>query len=110
MKRMERIKAQAVGFSILESHEAKEKNSATRGTFIFNNREFRNLVFPVIADRNMLPVPFRPIFYDLAYNFIEFPIENIERQVAGKDRIAKGPESKEGAPEPKSTGWFSFLQ
>lgn len=77
---------------------------------ILNSREFRHLVNPTIADRNLLPIPYRPIFYDLAYNYLEFPIDNIKRLAAGKPRIPQGQEIPEEEKQQEKKGWFSFLQ
>ncbi|KAI8844172.1 hypothetical protein BC829DRAFT_400506 [Chytridium lagenaria] len=37
-----------------------------------------------------LAVPCKPVFFDIAYNGVEYPIENIERRIAGKERVSVG--------------------
>jgi hypothetical protein len=56
---------------------------------------------PKIVGLDPVPVPMRPIVYDIAYSHIEFPIKNLER-------IANGLAPVESAQE--STGQKSFLK
>ncbi|KAJ3170488.1 signal recognition particle subunit srp68 [Irineochytrium annulatum] len=47
------------------------------------------------------PVPSKPLFFDIAFNSIEYPIENIERRAAGKGRVAKKSAAEAGGKSQK---------
>jgi hypothetical protein len=64
----------------------------------------------LIGEPSIQAVPFRPIFYDLAYNGIEFPTDNLQRLKEGKDRIAVGElDLQEQDLESKPASFFSSL-
>lgn len=51
------------------------------------------------------PVPVKPIFLDLAYNYIDYP----GRSGGGKGGFVSGDEGKgKGGEQPKKRGWFGF--
>ena len=60
--------------------------------------------------------PFRPIFYDLSYHHLEFPLENLEKLRNGQSRISRidhGKEENRSLVEEKSEksgvlGWFGL--
>lgn len=55
----------------------------------------------------MEPVPVKPLFLDVAFNYIEYPGRKAEAVVAEQTPALNG-SSNESAPQPQKKGWFSF--
>ncbi|KAJ3094611.1 signal recognition particle subunit srp68 [Phlyctochytrium planicorne] len=65
---------------------------------------------PHLADipPKLQPVPCKPVFFDIAYNGVEYPLENIQRRLVGKERVSTTEEKKE-FKESSSAGITGFL-
>lgn len=50
-------------------------------------KSFDPISDPKLAALRLEAVPFRPIVYDLAYSFVDFPIKNLKRAEKGQDRV-----------------------
>lgn len=53
------------------------------------------------------PVPVKPLFFDAAWNYIEYPGREVEG-VGNGAQAEKGTESREQTTEQKKKGWFGF--
>ncbi|KAG9241366.1 signal recognition particle 68 kda protein-like protein [Calycina marina] len=54
----------------------------------------------------MEPIPVKPLFFDAAWNYIEYPGREVESQPAAKSAETK--ETREQTAEQKKKGWFGF--
>ncbi|KAI7665616.1 hypothetical protein KC318_g7010, partial [Hortaea werneckii] len=60
------------------------------------------------------PVPVKPLFLDVAWNYIDYPGRTAEVPAAkaaapGQDtQMANGIEEKPAVEQPKKRGWFGF--
>lgn len=63
-------------------------------TFVrsFNPKSPNLIAFPPEPQ----PMPAKPLFFDIAYNAIEFPLSNISRRAAGLERKGRGEADNEG--------------
>ncbi|KAJ3416761.1 signal recognition particle subunit srp68 [Chytridiales sp. JEL 0842] len=64
----------------------------------------------------MQPAPMKPLFFDIAGNSVDYPLTNIRRRLAGKERVAKGLDamedvvkSGEGETKEGGSGLAGFL-
>jgi signal recognition particle subunit SRP68 len=53
------------------------------------------------------PIPVKPLFFDAAWNYIEYPGREIQG-VANGAQVEQGTESREQTAEQKKKGWFGF--
>jgi len=53
------------------------------------------------------PIPVKPLFFDAAWNYIEYPGREIEQQTKYSEKH-QGSETKEQTAEQKKKGWFGF--
>lgn len=53
------------------------------------------------------PIPVKPLFFDAAWNYIEYPGREIQG-VANSTNAESGTESREQTAEQKKKGWFGF--
>ncbi|KAI5358016.1 Putative signal recognition particle subunit SRP68, SRP68 domain superfamily [Septoria linicola] len=53
------------------------------------------------------PVPVKPLFLDVAFNYIDYPGRSAEAAVAEKAPVVNGTQ-QENVQQPQKKGWFSF--
>lgn len=103
-----------------DTNNAEVSSQAFRGTPLIerlnrneyiDNVDLTNLVnYPP----KLRPVPVKPLFFDIAWNYIGYPgqrgNEGEEVAVNGKaeDRTAAAPEKKQEEQKPAKRGWFGF--
>jgi len=70
------------------------------------NIDLKNLVtYPPKLE----PIPVKPLFFDVAYNYIEYPGREVgARTESGVGREMDGEQGQERTAEQKRKGWFSF--
>lgn len=54
------------------------------------------------------PIPVKPIFLDVAWNYIDYPGEAAEAPKAAAPVKAEAAPSKPAEPQPAKKGWFGF--
>jgi len=53
------------------------------------------------------PIPVKPLFFDAAWNYIEYPGREIEQPVNGEGK-AQASDARDQTAEQKKKGWFGF--
>lgn len=54
------------------------------------------------------PIPVKPLFFDAAWNYIEYPGRQVEATPVTKPAVAKKSNEVEQTAEEKKKGWFGF--
>ncbi|TDZ40632.1 Signal recognition particle subunit SRP68 [Colletotrichum spinosum] len=56
----------------------------------------------------LAPVPVKPIFLDVAWNYIDYPGKEPQEELSQSEEKPAAAAASEPAPQPQKRGWFSF--
>ncbi|KAI9090257.1 hypothetical protein DFS34DRAFT_373262 [Phlyctochytrium arcticum] len=76
----EGVASKLQGLSLEEQKPLAEQLDTYRSSFNASNPNLVRIL-PAIK-----PVPYKPLFFDVAYNGIQYPLDNLKRRAAGQER------------------------
>lgn len=108
---MRELVAQYRGLVTLEQAIAKEASQSSQRPIVERLQQFAgsgvNLYNLVPYPPQMQPIPVKPLFLDVAWNYIDYPRENDQRQEASAQAQLQAQAPMEEETKGRR-GWFGF--